>query len=120
MKSCRFCDFSLLNGYRSINRTMLKPIFLLLTIVMTTHTCETSYEALPPLVCGTDGKTYEDNGSFKCTQNKEYGKRVNLQLKHEGPCWPWQNHSDHIKFFFMIVSIYTIVNLLQISNYHFR
>lgn len=68
---------------------MLKLNCLLLVIVMTAHTsgfkCETAYAAYPPLVCGTDGKTYKDNGSFRCVQNEEYGKRVNLQRKHEGP-----------------------------------
>lgn len=66
--------------------------------------CWVSYDLYPPLVCGTDGQTYKDNGSFQCAQNGEYGKRVNLQVKHEGPCWPWQHHSDHIKYFFVIVS----------------
>lgn len=58
--------------------------------------CWTSYEAHPELVCGTDGKTYENNGMFKCIQEEEYGKSVNLQLKHIGPCWPWQHYKHTI------------------------
>lgn len=93
-------------------KNMLKMIFLLLVIVVVMPTnsakfndgCWTTYDLYPPLLCGTDGKTYEDNGFFKCAQNGEYGKRVNLQVKHEGPCWPWQNHSDFIISFVKMVS----------------
>ena len=89
-------------------RKMLKIVFIHLVIVMTTYAseykCETTYAAYPGLICGTDGKTYEDDGSFACAQNKEYGKRINLQLKHDGPCWPWQHYRHDIKKFFIKVN----------------
>lgn len=43
-------------------------------------------------VCGTDGKTYVDGLFLSCVQTKEYGNRVNLQLKHKGPCWIWEKY----------------------------
>lgn len=72
---------------------MLKIICALFVITTTTYSakfndgCWTSYSMYPPLVCGTDGITYKENGRFQCAQNSEYGKRVNLQIEKRGPCW---------------------------------
>lgn len=52
--------------------------------------CETSYENR--VVCGTDGRNYANPSFLRCEQNKEYGKRVNLQLSHEMPCWIWEQY----------------------------
>lgn len=40
-------------------------------------------------LCATDGHTYRDKNIFKCVQESEYGKRVNLQLSHKGHCFEW-------------------------------
>lgn len=44
-------------------------------------------------VCGTDGKTYKNQFILRCAQNKEYGKRVNLELSHRGFCSPWEENT---------------------------
>lgn len=50
--------------------------------------CEIAYVNSP--VCGTDGVTYGNIWALWCAQKKEYGKSINLQLKHEEACWFWQ------------------------------
>lgn len=40
-------------------------------------------------LCGTDGVTYRDKHLFKCVQETEYGKQVDLQLSHKGACFTW-------------------------------
>lgn len=42
--------------------------------------CEIFYSCL--IACGTDGKNYVNISYLKCKQGSEYGKHVNLQLKH--------------------------------------
>lgn len=54
------------------------------------YPCQTPYESSP--VCGTDGVTYGNIWFLKCTQIEEYGKRVNLQLKHKMACWIWEEY----------------------------
>lgn len=54
--------------------------------------CGMAYEMYPRTVCGTDGNDYHDLAYFRCAQTMEYGKRVNLQLRHEGSCWMWERH----------------------------
>lgn len=54
--------------------------------------CETTYEGHPINVCGSDGYDYHNMYYFRCAQTTEYGKRVNLQLRHEMPCWIWEQH----------------------------
>lgn len=68
------------------------------------NACGIAYALYLPLHCGTDGKTYIADGSFGCAQNGEYEQRVNLQLKHKGPCWPWQHYGKDIEVFFTIVN----------------
>lgn len=53
-------------------------------------------------VCGTDGKTYFNWIKLECTQKTEYGKRVNLQLKHLFGCGSF-NHFIK-KYEYLIVS----------------
>lgn len=53
--------------------------------------CATDYGANSE-VCGTDGKTYGNLSSLRCEQKEEYGKRVNLQLSHNMPCWIWEKY----------------------------
>lgn len=41
-------------------------------------------------VCGSDGKSYTNQWYLMCTQKEEYGIRLNLQLQHDGRCFPWE------------------------------
>lgn len=45
---------------------------------------------LRTVVCGSDGNDYWNMNYLRCAQTMEYGKRVNLQLRHEMPCWVWE------------------------------
>lgn len=49
--------------------------------------CVGSLENRRQTVCGSDGKDYWNLAYFRCIQAMEYGKRVNLQLRHEWPCF---------------------------------
>lgn len=75
----------------------MNKIIFIYFVLMTTYSnaeykCETSYDGLP-LVCGTDGKTYGNLGRLNCEiEETEYGKRINLQLKHDGACWIWEKY----------------------------
>lgn len=57
---------------------------------MTDYKCELSYVAAYK-VCGTDLKTYDDFDLCPM-QHTEYGKRVNLQLKHDHACSIWEEY----------------------------
>lgn len=62
---------------------------------MATYSCEMkcmSWYGPNYDVCGTDGLTYTDPMQLHCIQEQEYGKRVNLQFKHDGPCWIWEKN----------------------------
>lgn len=80
---------------------MIKIIFIYFVLIITY--CETSVPRKGCIylmdywrhnlfsgLCGTDGKTYRDQNLFKCIQETEYGKRVNLQLSHNGSCFEWR------------------------------
>lgn len=53
-------------------------------------------------VCGSDGKTYTNIYRLWCAQNKEYGKRVNLQLKHEWRCFIWESYGIETTTFLFV------------------
>lgn len=40
-------------------------------------------------ICGTDGNSYYNILDLECMQRSDYGKRVNLQFKHDGACFTW-------------------------------
>lgn len=42
--------------------------------------------------CGTDAKNYYSLSTLECEKNTEYGKSINLQLKHSGKCWIWEKY----------------------------
>lgn len=46
----------------------------------------------PKAVCGTDNISFFSIDVLECIKQTEYGKRVNLQLKHEGMCWMWEDY----------------------------
>lgn len=58
-------------------------------------------EADPDIVCGSDGYDYNNINYFRCVQTMEYGKRVNLQLRHEWPCWIWEQHGIETSTLFL-------------------
>lgn len=63
---------------------------------MATYSCEGCETPMVPWpdslfynICGTDGNSYYDIRHLECNQRTEYGKRVNLQFKHDGACFTW-------------------------------
>lgn len=56
------------------------------------HVCDMSYEGGTPSICGTDNRGYKDFMHLECGKTREEGKRINLQLKHEGNCWIWEQY----------------------------
>lgn len=75
----------------------MKQIIFICLVFMTTGTyakCESTYEAkyYTDGICGTDGKSYIGMYEFLCAQKEEYGKRVNLQVKHRWPCFIWEKY----------------------------
>lgn len=56
------------------------------------HVCYMSYEGYTPSVCGTDNVGYKDFRMLECAKLKVEGKRINLQLKHEGNCLIWERY----------------------------
>lgn len=66
----------------------------------------------PGSVCGTNNKDYPYLVNLQCEQQMEYGKQINLQLKHEGTCWIWERYgyeTDTVLF----VSILRIDSILR-------
>lgn len=47
-------------------------------------------------VCGTDGKTYPNRFSLECKQDEEYLISVNLQRRHYGRCFMWEEYGFEI------------------------
>lgn len=43
------------------------------------------------IFCGTDNINY-DSSTLLCEMTTKYGKRINLQIKHRGRCWIWEEH----------------------------
>lgn len=66
-------------------------LYLILLTPSSHEKCETPYAYSRNSVCGTNGVSYYDLNVFKCEQ-EEYGKSVNLQIKHMGPCRIWERH----------------------------
>lgn len=55
--------------------------------------CETNYSNDP--VCGTDGKDYGNLSFLRCESTTEYGRSVNLQLRHRCGCFIWEKYGIH-------------------------
>ena len=53
-------------------------------------------------VCGSDGKNYPNKWHLMCAQNREYGIRLNLQLQHYEPCFPWERLGIKISTFLFV------------------
>lgn len=74
-----------------MTKIILIHFVLILFIRLSCQKCEIAYSA-GDNVCGTDGKTYLNPSHLLCDQREEHGKRINLQLKHDGACWIWEKH----------------------------
>lgn len=64
-------------------------------------------------LCATDGITYRDKHVFKCVQETEYGKRVNLQLSHNGACFTWRLLWNTIAPYLIVSRLRTDLILIQ-------
>lgn len=64
-------------------------------------------------LCGTDGNTYRDKYIFKCVQESQYGKRVNLQLSHNGSCFTWRLLWYTIRPYLMVSRLRTDLILIE-------
>lgn len=45
-----------------------------------------------PGVCGSGAMNNYYLETFECVYRTEHGKRINLQLRHEGGRWIWEKH----------------------------
>lgn len=106
--------------------TMIKLIFIQFVLMATyscttippedcvtfnNHTycyCFTPYVNFGLEVCGTDDRTYHSAPNLVCERRKEYGRRINLQIKHEGPC-------NKFIFYLQRTSTFNLVNTLSID-----
>lgn len=52
--------------------------------------------------CGSDGITYKNIYYLWCKQKTEYGKRVNLQLKHPFRCFIWESYGIETTTFLFV------------------
>lgn len=57
------------------------------------HECEMADEN-SPTICATNGLFYNHLGKLNYSANTEEGKRINLQLKHEGSCVIWYDYGN--------------------------
>lgn len=60
-------------------------------------------------LCATDGHTYRDKYEFKCVQESEYGKRINLQLSHNGACFTWRLLWNTIEPFLIVSGLLELI-----------
>lgn len=70
---------------------ILRPRNLKKRFFIRTKPCHITYDGNHD-VCGTDGDSYINRSELQCAQEREYGKRVNLQLNHIGLCWRWERY----------------------------
>lgn len=87
--------FNRLNENQNINSTMNKIICIISVVIaifsnVNAECPERRVKSRDP-VCGSDGKRYH-RLYFKCEQDTEYGKRVNLQFRHIGECFIWEEY----------------------------
>lgn len=102
---------------------MNKIIFICFILSTTYYSCDSMRERrevicntfmmLHPGVCGTDGRDYYDLETFKCVQRTERGKRINLQLRHEGGCWIWEQHGYET---YTVLSVTKTLTITQFRN----
>lgn len=100
-------------------KELISICLVFMNVISAYPVCETPYHAQlsfyyephSPYVCGTDNVTYGDIFHLRCTQLMEYGKRVNLQWKHDQSCQTgeYNGYETHTVF----------VSKLCTNNFHF-
>lgn len=77
--------------------------------------CVTTY-AWGDEVCGSDGENYADYNHFLCEQRRSFKKGGNLQYRHDGLCWIWEEHGYETHTVLLVSKISSI----SIDDYLFN
>lgn len=81
--------------------------------------CDMTYD-ISPTICGTDGWSYNHIRDLSCAASKDEGMRINLRLKHDGPCYLWERYGLET-YEAIIVSVQCLLNIERnpIQDYFF-